>query len=1014
MNKNHENINNYIPNTSSVGSKNAQVYITRNNKINNTSFRVPGIHSAESCALNAGIYAANTAYSENALIHDGKTITAKDGLAFTIYNKSQLVQDGISTSWSNFNSALPGIEALSSYTTINWVGYFYVSTTDPCTFVGRNISMWIGDYAFRLYNNSNTNLSKTKTSYTYTPQKTNTYIPIRLQYTNDKSNDFTFSCKQDTIKPTFSFVTLYKGCDVYYTNQVLYSIVKNRSTPSKYANTNNYFDCTIYGKNTNGSINLPANQVVSDSKSKPTDKQISNTVLNGNPSIPYTNYKDNQIALNISMANLKMGKMYKDDTNLISDNDPSFNYIGTNITYNNYKQTYPLSNDGKNRKDLTSCMTNCTNDSSCKGFYYGENMNGYSTCNNINNEKNITYLPQQPNQTSYKSSTLYTKNPKANNTNTDICFNVINTIELFSSSVVEGLDNTPIISNTPTPTTWQPSTNQSQNIQQDPIVDQPIMAATAATIFNPNNKPSNPLLLHYTLNSNKNTNSVTTPGYDSKAISISPTLSTLNNGMTVSKSTYNHSIQLPSFNKLASSIIINNDLTPVSLSIHFKPGLVTTKAHQVWRIFDFNGRDTYFQLYIICDRKKVTTLYCKSKVQGAPQSQDFAVDIQNLCSMNSWNNIVVVFYKEQIQLYLNQKEIPINRTIFMPRFYEFTSNSIGSNIITKEGFTDAKPVSDWEKDRKVGVAEAKAQIIEAQKVIINKYYENLRKRYYQQQKNQSNNKNQSNKIKMPNINFNNYIEEADDFTIKIRGLIANVAQKAANEIKAIIDAILNFLKNILRGGQKPSPPHYNDTVLFYDFRLYNVDICMPDSNGKTIMSTIANLPSLENFSNININQDMQSFSFNTPCYSIIEGFTNLTGPQVLKEMGQNAQANINEANNLLPNYSSYLHNIVSKQIDLSRNITNYNITRDKVYDIKNTNNINNGDQGVVYSFDSNGNIIPNTIDSTGKIVSGKNSTTRDVIKNDLDTLIVQQNTIYITGTVACATLLIAAIIIGSK
>ena len=265
------------------------------------------------------------------------------------------------------------------------------------------------------------------------------------------------------------------------------------------------------------------------------------------------------------------------------------------------------------------------------------------------------------------------------------------------------------------------------------------------------------------------------------------------------------------------------------------------------------------------------------------------------------------------------------------------------------------------------------------------------------------------KINLPKINVNGYIEEANDFTRKIRDLLKNVAKKAINEVNAVIKAIANFFKNLFRRRARPKPPHYNDSILFYDFRLYNVDISVPDNKGKSIMSTISITPGLESFSNININQDMQSFSFDSPSYSIIEGATNITDT-VPSEMGPNAKPNITQANTSLLNYSSYLNNIASKQNDLSQNITNYNNTRSRVY----TPEISNGTTGVVYSFDSNGNIIPNTMDSTGKIVAGKNSTTRDVIKNDLDTLIVQQNTVYITGTIACATLLIAAIMIGSK
>ena len=1027
MSNNHENINKYIPNQSSVGSKSTKVSITRNNPIVRTSFTVPGLHSAESCALNAGIYAANTAYSDNRLIRNSKQITAKDGLAFKIYNKNNLIQDGISTSFADFNSAFPGLESVN-YTTINWVGYFYVTTLDPCNFVGRNISMWIGDYAFRLYNNSNTNLSKKNTKYTYNPQKINTYIPIRLQYTNNGSNDFTFSCKQNISKPTFSFVTLYKGCDVYYTNQVLYSIVKNRSTPARLKNSNNYFDCTIYGKNHNGSIILPPNKINSDSKKPFTDKKI-NTNITGNPSIPFTYHNENQMALNISTANSKMGRIYKDDSmTALSDKDPIFNYSGSKyITYNKYENTYPLSNNGINRSNLQSCMTNCTNNNRCKGFYHGKDIYNNSTCNTITNVNNITYLPQQPNQTKYTSSTLYTKNPKANNSTIDICFNVVNYIEPFYSTIVEGVeDRIPIISMNPTPPSYIGSTTQSQIITQDPIKDPAQIAARAAAIkklnFNISTPNQNPLLLHYKLDSSKNTNGVTTKGYDSKYISTSPLTSKINNGMSVSKSTYKNSIQIPSFKNLLPSLITSDRLLkPISLSIHFKPQIVTKKAHQIWRIFDFNGKDTFFQLYIICDKGKVTTLYCKSKVQGAPQDQDVAIDLHNMCSMNSWNNIIVVFHPSKLKLFLNKKELKFGeRDIFLPHFDEFTNNSIGSNIITKEGFQDGRPVEVWEKDRMVGVSEAKAAIKKARSRDINNHYARLRQILIQRQEKMQDDAKKAAKnmpkinmpkINVPKINVNGYIEEANDFTRKIRALLKNVANKALNEMKSFEKAIANFFKNLFKKLVRPKPPHYNDSVLFYDFRLYNVDISVEKSNGKSIMSTISIIPGLESFSNININQDMQSFSFDSsPSYSLIEGLDNID-QSALTKMGPNAEANIREANRLLPNYSTNLNRIISKQTDLSQNITNYNTTRDTYYGVGSE--ISKGEKGVVYSFDANGNVIPNTINSSGNIVPSTSST-RDVIKNDLDTLIVQQNTVYITGTIACATLLIAAIMIGSK
>lgn len=54
----------------------------------------------------------------------------------------------------------------------------------------------------------------------------------------------------------------------------------------------------------------------------------------------------------------------------------------------------------------------------------------------------------------------------------------------------------------------------------------------------------------------------------------------------------------------------------------------------------------------------------------------------------------------------------------------------------------------------------------------------------------------------------------------------------------------------------------------------------------------------------------------------------------------------------------------------------------------------------------------NTIDLPDKTDLVK--TTMDVRKQDLNTLILQQNYIYIVGSITCATLLIAAIVIGKE
>lgn len=62
--------------------------------------------------------------------------------------------------------------------------------------------------------------------------------------------------------------------------------------------------------------------------------------------------------------------------------------------------------------------------------------------------------------------------------------------------------------------------------------------------------------------------------------------------------------------------------------------------------------------------------------------------------------------------------------------------------------------------------------------------------------------------------------------------------------------------------------------------------------------------------------------------------------------------------------------------------------------------------------DSNGNPKYNTIDLPDKTDLVK--TTTDVRKEDISNLILQQNYVYIVGSITCATLLIAAIVIGKE
>jgi len=117
-------------------------------------------------------------------------------------------------------------------------------------------------------------------------------------------------------------------------------------------------------------------------------------------------------------------------------------------------------------------------------------------------------------------------------------------------------------------------------------------------------------------------------------------------------------------------------------------------------------------------------------------------------------------------------------------------------------------------------------------------------------------------------------------------------------------------------------------------------------------------------------------------------FTFTTTPQTKQDILNNQQVLQSESNELNLKDAA----ITSKYNNISANINHYNRLRSDM------------NMDVSDSSPYNRITIP---DSTDMI-----QTTLDVRKKDINTLLLQQNYIYIVGSVTCATLLIAAIIIG--
>jgi hypothetical protein len=129
-------------------------------------------------------------------------------------------------------------------------------------------------------------------------------------------------------------------------------------------------------------------------------------------------------------------------------------------------------------------------------------------------------------------------------------------------------------------------------------------------------------------------------------------------------------------------------------------------------------------------------------------------------------------------------------------------------------------------------------------------------------------------------------------------------------------------------------------------------------------------------------------------YKTFEGFTNFSLYEGID--GRTVQLNINDQKNLVQTIATNNSNISKNYIDISNNIGAYNTTAGI---LKANNN--------VYHYSDQQD--PNTI-----IGYNAPKDIKTAINNDINELKLYQNSIYITGVIACATLLLAAILVSKK
>lgn len=129
-------------------------------------------------------------------------------------------------------------------------------------------------------------------------------------------------------------------------------------------------------------------------------------------------------------------------------------------------------------------------------------------------------------------------------------------------------------------------------------------------------------------------------------------------------------------------------------------------------------------------------------------------------------------------------------------------------------------------------------------------------------------------------------------------------------------------------------------------------------------------------------------------YKTFEGFTNFSIYEGIDTA--TVQRSINEQKNLAQLIQTNNSNINQNYVDISNNIGAYNTTA----------GILTANNNIYHYSDQQD---PNTI-----IGYNAPKDIKSAINNDINELKLYQNSIYITGIIACATLLLAAILVSKK
>lgn len=1009
----------YEPDLSMVKTKPMEGIQTEKKTLKNTII-LPGNHTSQSCALNASIYDSNTKFQEKIHIDSGK-ITKKVGLHFTIVFTDKKTQTGVLAYTNGINTA--SFTATSIIQKITWKGYFQPEMKGTYRFnKSENIKIFMGPTAFIASDNEITSFTIDSLS--------EASIPIRIVFTNN-SNTVNTKYKLVITDPndkdikSSTLFSLFNGCNFYHRSPTLYFLEKK---DEKYDVDDN-FQCSIVGKiNTKNPYNPSIKRTPTSIKNQPLYVNVCNKVragkdrwgrtkhrtkctniprtgdsakaqsvsitpteINAKDNIKYSRNKD-FIFLNTVEGNPSIGqysitnnKSENKETYFIPSNSNVFDYANSKtfekVMGNVYPVSFGRSYDNKNAKQCAKLVPKNVNT-----IYIGNDPKDKKEHCYAVTPQSLTFLPAFQNQ----PSTAYKKIPNIRNLS-DKKYNVttgVNSVKNINFSnipiykestipepaIIEKAKNFAIAASnklTSISNSFEPMSNYVLEgltpITSATIIAQgniPMCPSEEAIKENPNIIIPNNCPKKYSANSTivgtegtetVNQNSATVPSDDNLFNRGGSSGVVYFHKLDTTTDTAN--VYIPSLIKT-----ITNDVTMNVAQVRMKHASINFTNKTVEEIFKKFTSDNKLPIVFQIQVRAVLTT---KKATGTFNIFDLRSTDEYITITIESYNATLVNIKANVKVKSNKK--PFTFVGAIPKCCRGQGNLLTVDVKLETKLLTVR-VNSQPPSILLNI-NASPNLSKFNKITIGATTMKM-----------GNTLSSLNSIKGSKMSVENSLLVAAVVVAQIPFF------PLAYPLAIIAGAMkLNSVIKARNARKRERRRQYPDSLQFSNFKIH--------ADKKK-----------ESFSNINIDYMALPYS------SIKESFTTISNPYKFKEgiTGLNPTASVDlltinsletelrKYNSINTNYQKIIDQTYSNLSDASGTFSTY---RDLVKRQRDS-TIDGG--GVLYKVD-NGQIVPKVTNHTA-----------EVVKDDLNKLIIQQNTIYITGTVACATLLIAAIMIGSK